>query len=151
MEDLNNPDVLVCSADTPRSAGKFARRWYTEVVIGLALGIAEDKAFERMPILADALEEAGCDDCVLLDHCRCCGSHVSCCWALRAALDFDPPSDATIAVLTPKQRRQIEERIRTGKTVTWSSLTRTDWALVLGLVSLFAIALAIAFLRPGAW
>src|SRR5262245_58706090 len=42
----------------------------------LAVGIYADRAFDRMPILADALEEAGCADPDILDHCRGDGSHV---------------------------------------------------------------------------
>src|SRR5262245_61317634 len=42
----------------------------------LASAIHEERAFERLPILADALEEAGCVDPNILEHCRgreeCC-------------------------------------------------------------------------------
>ena len=60
--------------------------WRDATVADLALGIARDKAFDRMPILADALEDAGCDDRLLLDHCRSGGKHVRGCWALDLAL-----------------------------------------------------------------
>jgi hypothetical protein len=39
-------------------------------VLRLARGIYEDRAFEQMPILADALEEAGCGEPAILGHCR---------------------------------------------------------------------------------
>lgn len=39
----------------------FDRRWASETAVALARGISLDCAFDRMPILADALEEAGCD------------------------------------------------------------------------------------------
>jgi hypothetical protein len=45
------------------------------VVPGLACGIAEEGAFDRMPILADALEEAGCTDAEVLGHLRGPGPH----------------------------------------------------------------------------
>lgn len=45
-------------------------RWRTSDVIGLALGIKEDAAFDRLPILSDALMDAGCEDEVLVGHCR---------------------------------------------------------------------------------
>jgi hypothetical protein len=45
-------------------------RWRTEDVLGLARGIAADGALERLPILADALMEAGCDDEDVLGPCR---------------------------------------------------------------------------------
>ena len=35
-----------------------------------------------MPILADALQDAGCDESQILDHCRCAGAHVQRCWVL---------------------------------------------------------------------
>jgi hypothetical protein len=46
-------------------------RWTTEDVMGLVRGIAADRAADRLPILADALEEAGCDDNRVLSACRC--------------------------------------------------------------------------------
>ena len=50
--------------------------WQSEAVVGIARGIYEDRAFERMPILADALEEAGCTNADVLLHCRQPGEHV---------------------------------------------------------------------------
>src|SRR5262249_48139144 len=46
------------------------------VVGQLAEGIYEDRAFDRMPVLGDALEEAGCHDAAILNHCRQGGIHV---------------------------------------------------------------------------
>ncbi|OWK46791.1 hypothetical protein FRUB_00490 [Fimbriiglobus ruber] len=40
-----------------------------------------------MPILADALEDAGCDNIDLLAHCRGTGPHVRGCWAIDLILD----------------------------------------------------------------
>jgi formylglycine-generating enzyme required for sulfatase activity len=42
----------------------------SETVLALACGIASDHAFDRLPILADALEDAGCDNFTLLSHLR---------------------------------------------------------------------------------
>jgi hypothetical protein len=44
--------------------------WLTAQVVGLALSIWTDRTFDLMPILGDALEEAGCMDKVVLNHCR---------------------------------------------------------------------------------
>jgi hypothetical protein len=44
--------------------------WEGGLVRRLAQGIDDDGAFDRLPILGDALEEAGCTDAVILDHCR---------------------------------------------------------------------------------
>ena len=56
---------------------------------GAALRLAEEAhagAWELVPIVADALEEAGCADQELLDHLRLPGDHVPGCWALDLAL-----------------------------------------------------------------
>jgi hypothetical protein len=52
-------------------------------VIGqLARAVYEEGAFERLPVLADALEEVGCTDAQLLGHLRGPGPHARGCWAL---------------------------------------------------------------------
>lgn len=61
-------------------------RWLTETTATLATGIYADRAFDRMPILADALEEAGCDNRDMLDHCRGDGPHVRGCWVVDLLL-----------------------------------------------------------------
>jgi hypothetical protein len=62
------------------------RSWLTSDVIGLAGGIYEDRAFERLPILSDALEEAGCNHADILAHCRDEGPHVRGCWVVDLLL-----------------------------------------------------------------
>jgi hypothetical protein len=57
----------------------------SETVTALVRGIVADNAFDRMPILADALEEAGNDDPVLLGHCRN-DCHEPECWVIGALL-----------------------------------------------------------------
>jgi hypothetical protein len=52
----------------------------------LAQGIYEERAFDRMPILADALEDAGCTDSYVLRHCRGPGPHVRGCWVVDLLL-----------------------------------------------------------------
>jgi hypothetical protein len=54
------------------------------IVVRLAEGIYQDGAFDRMPILGDALEEAGCAVPELLAHCREPAKHVRGCWLLDA-------------------------------------------------------------------
>ena len=54
----------------------------TDTVRGLAETIHKLQAFERLPILADALEEAGITDTALLAHCRSEDKHLRGCWAL---------------------------------------------------------------------
>jgi hypothetical protein len=60
--------------------------WLTTTVVGLAEGVYADRAFDRLPILADALEEAGCDDADILAHCRGDGPHVRGCWVVDLLL-----------------------------------------------------------------
>ncbi len=57
----------------------------TSDVIGLAAAIHLTGDFSRLPILADALEEAGATDETLLGHCRGPGPHVRGCWAFDIA------------------------------------------------------------------
>lgn len=49
---------------------KFAPEWQTETAVAVARGIYDERAFDRMPILADAMEEAGCDNAEVLNHLR---------------------------------------------------------------------------------
>jgi hypothetical protein len=60
--------------------------WLTADVFLLARGIYDERAFDRMPILADALQDAGCDNVNVLDHCREQGEHVRGCWVVDMLL-----------------------------------------------------------------
>lgn len=60
--------------------------WDGGTIPAIAQGIYEDRAFDRMPILADALQDAGCEDATILGHCRQPGRHVKGCWAVDALL-----------------------------------------------------------------
>src|SRR5262245_10955694 len=57
-------------------------RWRTSDTLGLAQAIYEDRALNRLPILADALMDAGCNDDYILSHCRVDERHPDECWAL---------------------------------------------------------------------
>jgi hypothetical protein len=61
-------------------------RWNHGTVPRLAQHIYEERRFGDLPILADALEEAGCAEAALLDHCRQPGEHVRGCWAVDLVL-----------------------------------------------------------------
>lgn len=60
--------------------------WLTSNVVALAAGIYDEKAFDRMPILADALQDAGCNNDDVLNHCRGDGPHVRGCWVIDLLL-----------------------------------------------------------------
>jgi hypothetical protein len=61
-------------------------RWLTSTVIDLATAIYEGNAFDRMPILADALMDAGCDNKSIFQHCRS-ERHTRGCWVINAILE----------------------------------------------------------------
>jgi hypothetical protein len=60
--------------------------WLTSTVTSLAEGAYMQGAFDRLPILADALEDAGCTDAAILEHCRGPGPHVRGCWVVDQIL-----------------------------------------------------------------
>jgi hypothetical protein len=64
----------------------FAPRWRTPTVLALAEGAYEERDPTRLPVLADALEEAGCDDAAVLGHCRAGGQHHRGCWVVDVVL-----------------------------------------------------------------
>ena len=60
--------------------------WNDDTVRRIADGIYDDRAFDRLPLLADALEEAGCGNADILAHCRLPGEHVRGCWVVDLLL-----------------------------------------------------------------
>jgi hypothetical protein len=60
--------------------------WDGGTVAKLAAVAYEERAFDRLPILADALEEAGCADEAILSHLRGPGPHARGCWAVDLLL-----------------------------------------------------------------
>ena len=70
----------------PFRPGEFAPHWRTDNVVALARTIYEERCFDRLPILADALLDAGCDSEAILSHCRSSGSHVRGCWVIDLLL-----------------------------------------------------------------
>jgi hypothetical protein len=60
--------------------------WRTPVVLALAQAIYDERRFVELPVLADALEEAGCMDPAILGHCRGPGPHVRGCWLVDQLL-----------------------------------------------------------------
>jgi hypothetical protein len=62
-------------------------RWNDGTVLKLARAIYDENQFGDLPILADALEEAGCDNEDVLAHCRSQSLHVRGCWVIDVILD----------------------------------------------------------------
>ena len=60
--------------------------WNGGKISNIAKAIFEKRAFDRLPFLADALQEAGCDNEDILNHCRQPGVHVRGCWVVDLLL-----------------------------------------------------------------
>jgi hypothetical protein len=60
--------------------------WLTPTARAIARHVYEFGDFSPLPILADALQDAGCDSTALLAHCRGGGPHVPGCWAIDLVL-----------------------------------------------------------------
>jgi len=60
--------------------------WNDRSIRKLAQAIYDDRTFDRLPILADALEESGCHNEDILAHCRAPGPHVRGCWIVDLVL-----------------------------------------------------------------
>jgi hypothetical protein len=81
------PDVERILAQLPNEAPWL--KWNDSAPLKIARGIREEEAFDRLPILADALEEAGCDNQAILSHCRASQPHQGTCWVVELLLGFD--------------------------------------------------------------
>jgi hypothetical protein len=65
----------------------FHAAWRTDTAVSLAKGMYESRDFGVMPILADALQDAGCDNEDVLNHCRDPEQvHVRGCWVVDLVL-----------------------------------------------------------------
>ncbi|MCE9560804.1 MAG: hypothetical protein K8U57_01990 [Planctomycetes bacterium] len=60
--------------------------WRTDTALALGRQRYESRDFSAMPILADALQDAGCDNTDILDHCRSDRPHVRGCWVIDLLL-----------------------------------------------------------------
>jgi hypothetical protein len=64
----------------------FSPSWRTDTAVALARTMYDSREFSAMPILADALQDAGCDNPDILSHCRGEGPHVRGCWVVDLVL-----------------------------------------------------------------
>jgi hypothetical protein len=60
--------------------------WKKRSIRALAQAIYDERTYERLSLLANVLEEAGCHDAEILDHCRQPGPHVRGCWVVDLVL-----------------------------------------------------------------
>jgi hypothetical protein len=70
----------------PFRPAAFDPAWRTSTVAAIARQMYESRDFGAMPILADALQDAGCENAELLDHCLGPGPHVRGCWVVDLVL-----------------------------------------------------------------
>ena len=79
--------LMQCVFGNPFRRVAFAPAWRTETAVLLARQMYESRDFGAMPILADALQDAGCDSDAILTHCRDAAQvHVRGCWVVDLVL-----------------------------------------------------------------
>lgn len=96
---------------------RFEAAWRTETVTNLARTIEADRAFDRMPILADALLDADCDSEAVLRHLRGTEKHTSDkavhtrgCWVLDRILRPDDALFGSVPKPKPKAKSASKRR-----------------------------------------
>ena len=79
--------LLAEIAGNPFRPVVFDPAWRTSTVVALAQGMYDSRDFSAMPILADALQDAGCEQPEILTHCRdTSATHVRGCWLVDLVL-----------------------------------------------------------------
>lgn len=78
-------DIIGWPVVSPCSVASWLA-WEGGQVLRLARTIYEGRAFELMPVLGDALDDAGCTDAAILEHARQPAEHVRGCWLLDLVL-----------------------------------------------------------------
>jgi hypothetical protein len=72
--------------DSPATFDPAWRTWHQGLLVSMAQKMYDSREFSDMPVLADALEEAACQDQDILGHCRSGGEHVRGCWVIDLVL-----------------------------------------------------------------
>ncbi len=83
-------DLMRCVYGNPFSSKTIDPRWFDSnngIIRDMAQAIYDQRAFDRLPILADALEEAGCTSRDILTHCRSNSAHTRGCWVVDLILN----------------------------------------------------------------
>lgn len=91
LYDLREPRRLLANIFRDIFGNPFrwlgvSRAWRTDTAITLARQMYESRDFSAMPILADALQDAGCESEDILTHCRGPGPHFRGCWVVDMVL-----------------------------------------------------------------
>jgi hypothetical protein len=85
-EGAEQAELLRDIVGNPFRPVAFAPAWRTDTAVAVARQIYDSRDFDAMPILADALQEAGCEDEQVLTHCREPRAHVRGCWVCDLVL-----------------------------------------------------------------
>lgn len=75
-----------CVAGNPFRPVTFDPAWRTSSALEVAQTIDRDGKYDLLPILADVLEESGCSNADILNHCRNDKTHVKGCWVVDLAM-----------------------------------------------------------------
>ncbi len=86
QEAARQTDLIRDIFGNPFHPVTFSPSWRTSTAVALASQMYESRDFGAMPILADALQDSGCDNTDILDHCRGPGAHVRGCWVVDLVL-----------------------------------------------------------------
>jgi hypothetical protein len=84
--EANQAAILHDIIGNPYRLTFFDPAWLTSAVTDLATTIYSERAFDQLPRLADVLQNAGCFDEAILNHCRRPGVHVRGCWVVDTLL-----------------------------------------------------------------
>ncbi len=78
--------LAICRDSSGVSAVRLDPRWVSDDVARLATVAYDSRDFSRLSEIADALEDAGCDQLDILAHCRGGGLHARGCWVVDLVL-----------------------------------------------------------------
>jgi len=82
-ESAAHCDIIRDIFGNPYRKVNFHKQWRTDTAVALAKQMYDSRDFSAMPILADALQDAGCDNDDILNHCRDPKQvHVRGCWVV---------------------------------------------------------------------
>jgi hypothetical protein len=84
---LHGPPLVRDIFGNPFRPVAFSPAWRTDTALTLAKQMYASRDFSSMPVLADALQDAGCDSPDILDHCRGPGPHVRGCFVVDLLFD----------------------------------------------------------------
>jgi hypothetical protein len=86
-QNLLHRALVLEVAGNPFAPVEFPADWRTSTAVALARQMYKSRDFSLMPILADALQDAGCDSDAVLNHCRDANQlHVRGCWVVDGVL-----------------------------------------------------------------